>query len=546
LNEDERKILTLRFVVVSLFFLGLGGIEGTVMRGRIDNLDVPLLGMDPQHFYAMLTAHPFVMIYGFAYMAVMGAFYFLVPYVLGRDVYSKRVANASFVLMIVGVMTVWTDTFLTHYAPLYTLYWPLPVAVGTAGWNPTSILPFGVGMILIFSAVLAFFFNMFATIFLPLRPAASPQPKPAFVAKELLITAFNVDKLRAKLRRTPDYVSKVFAFPVFVVAVFRGCVDTTINAVIMGGVGVLLSIYGLSYLLPSMALNPALVDPLVYKNVFWWGLDMIADGNVLMFTAATWYLLVPLLLNRKLYGENVVRSVILADLLVSMGVWGHHMMADTPQPTGLLVEGQLVTWGELVTMGLTIFAVLMTLWLARPVKYSAPLKWILISVMGYGIGGTAGIIQANYAVNRYFHNTQWIVGIHAHVQLLIGLGGTVFAAIYALFPMLTGKQLNERLSDIQLILWTVGGLAMGLSMGLAGVAGMLRRMLYINGLGPFQPYMNAAMLGAIVLASGYAVFLFNIIRTVGFKTLLSIFYAPSKPPVTAQTVTEPTPIKTVD
>ena len=99
-----------------------------------------------------------------------------------------------------------------------------------------------------------------------------------------------MDKLRAKIRGVPNYVSKVFNFPVFVVGVFRGCVDTTINAVIMGGVGVLLSIYGIAYLLPSMALSPTLIDPLVYKNVFWWGLDMIADGNVLMFTAATWYL----------------------------------------------------------------------------------------------------------------------------------------------------------------------------------------------------------------------------------------------------------------
>jgi heme/copper-type cytochrome/quinol oxidase subunit 1 len=214
------------------------------------------------------------------------------------------------------------------------------------------------------------------------------------------------------------------------------------------------------------------------------------------------------------------------------------MMADTPQPPGLLIEGQIVTWGELVTMGLTIFAVLMTLWLARPVKYSAPLKWVLVSIMGYGIGGTAGIIQANYAVNRYFHNTQWIVGIHAHVQLLIGLGGTIFAAIYALFPMLTSKTLNERLSDVQLVLWTVGGLVMGLGMGLAGVAGMLRRMLYINGLGAFQPYMNAALVGAIVLAGGYAIFLVNVIRTVGFKTIIGIFYMPHKPSVTVQAVAE--------
>jgi cytochrome c oxidase subunit 1 len=370
---------------------------------------------------------------------------------------------------------------------------------------------------------------MFATIFLPAQAKAAGNHGPGFVAKELLVTAFNVDRLRAKVHGIPSYVSKVFSFPVFVVGVFRGCVDTTINAVIMGGVGVLMSIYGFSYLLPSMALSPTLIDPLWYKNVFWWGLDMIADGNVLMFTAATWYLVVPLVLNRKLYGENVVRSVILADLLVSMGVWGHHMMADTPQPLGLLIEGQIVTWGELVTMGLTIFAVLMTLWLARPVKYNAPLKYVLVSIMGYGIGGTAGIIQANYAVNRYFHNTQWIVGIHAHVQLLVGLGLTIFAAIYAVFPMLTGKQLNERLANVQLVLWTVGALVMGLSMGLAGVEGMLRRMLYVNGLGPFQPYMNAALIGAIILASGYAIFLLNLLQTVGIRVILGIFHTPRKP-----------------
>jgi heme/copper-type cytochrome/quinol oxidase subunit 1 len=167
------------------------------------------------------------------------------------------------------------------------------------------------------------------------------------------------------------------------------------------------------------------------------------------------------------------------------------------------------------------------------VKYNAPLKYVLVSIMGYGIGGTAGVIQANYAVNRYFHNTQWIVGIHAHVQLLVGLGLTIFAAVYAVFPMLTGKQLSERLANVQLVLWTVGALVMGLSMGLAGVGGMLRRMLYINGLGPFQPYMNAALIGAIILASGYAVFLLNLVQTVGIRTILGIFYTPRKPAVPA-------------
>ena len=61
------------------------------------------------------------------------------------------------------------------------------------------------------------------------------------------------------------------------------------------------------------------MNALVYKNWFWWGLDMVADGNVLIYTAGIWYLLVPLLVGRELFGANVVKTVIMVDLLVSHG-----------------------------------------------------------------------------------------------------------------------------------------------------------------------------------------------------------------------------------
>jgi cytochrome c oxidase subunit 1 len=229
------------------------------------------------------------------------------------------------------------------------------------------------------------------------------------------------------------------------------------------------------------------------------------------------------MLNRKLYGEGVVRAVILADLVVSLFVWNHHMLADTPQPFILQIQGQVFTWGELLTMGLTIFAVLATIWGARPVKYSAPLKFVLASISGYAIGGLAGIIQANYASNRFFHNTQWVIGIHGHIQLLVGLSLTIFAAMYALFPLLTGKMLNERLADIHLLLMAIGGVVMGLAMGMAGTLGMLRRMLYPMGLGIYEPFMNVALLGALMMATGFAVFLINVIRTVGLTTIIKLF-----------------------
>ncbi|MEM0111862.1 MAG: cbb3-type cytochrome c oxidase subunit I [Candidatus Parvarchaeota archaeon] len=522
MNEEERKILSLRFVIVALVFLALAGIEGLLMRLRIMNLLTDVF--DERHFYSMMTAHPFVGIYGWAYMAVMGAFYFLVPYVLKKDIYSKRAAYTSFWLMILGIAVIWTTTFVTHYAPLYTLYWPIPVAAVLVGWSPLSIMSFGVGVTLVLAGVLVFFFNMFATIFLPSRVVKSNgQGGAGYIFKELVITAFNIDRLLAKIKRIPHYSAKAFNYPVFVVAVFRGCVDTTLNAFVIGGVGLVLAFMGAYYLLPGAVQNISLIDPLIYKNFFWWGLDLIADGNVLIFTAGTWYLIVPLLLNRRLYGEQVVRTVILADLVVSLFVWNHHMLADTPQPFVLQIQGQIFTWGELLTMGLTIFAVLATIWGARPVKYSAPLKFVLASIAGYAVGGLAGIIQANYASNRFFHNTQWVIGIHGHIQLLVGLSLTIFAAIYALFPLLTGKMLNEKMADMHLLLMAIGGGVMGLSMGMAGTLGMLRRMLYPMGLGVYEPYMNVAMLGALMMAAGFSVFIINVIRTVGLTTIIKLF-----------------------
>ena len=508
LGIDEK--ISLRYVLASVFWLGVAGIEGMLMRvrllGYLENI------YTPDHFYSMMTVHPFVGIYGWAYMAVMGAFYYLVPRVLKKELYSRKVADISFWLMIFGVLITWLSGFLFGFSALYTLYWPLPILEYPA----ISTLVFSIGSALIFISVLAFFFNMFATIFLPSKGVGGA----GFVAKELLTLSFNLDKLKAKTKGIRDYLPKVYRYPVFIVGVFRGCVDTTLNAIVMAGVSLLIGVYSIGKLIGS-PLPATLIDPLIYKNVFWWGLDLIADGNVLIFTAATWYFLVPLLVNRKLYGESIVRTVILADLLISLFVWNHHMLADTPQPFILQIQGQIFTWGELITMGLTIFASLMTIWLARPVKYSPPLLAVVLSILGYAIGGTAGIIQANYSLNRYLHNTQWVIGIHGHVQLLAGLSMTLFAVIYALAPIITGKELDKRLAYIHLVIFFVGALIMGLSMGFAGVNGMLRRTIYFNG--EYQPYMAGAFIGAILMAASYLIMLYNVIKTYGLGTILAIF-----------------------
>jgi len=526
---------TLRFAVVGLLFLGLAGLEGVLMRlelispealagfnAALDNIrpigpNIPTA----QHFYAALTAHPIVGIYGFAYMSVMGAFYFLIPFLLKKEVRFKKLVPVNFFLQTTGVLICWATAFFVLFAPLYTLYWPLPVAFDRIPAIGTLVYTLGLAIIL--ANILLFVFNIFSTVL------SRGNPSPGYSSRKFLLEAFGISRLvRFLLRRKNGGMDshddpRYKELPLFVVAVARGSIDTTINAVVLLVIGVVILIYAVPAVAVGLRLDPMLVDPLIYKNVFWWGLDMVADGNVLMYTAGTWYLLVPLLVGRKLYGETVVRTVILADLLISLGVWSHHLMADQAQPLWLrLFSGQFITWGEFLTMGLTIFAVMMTIWLARPVKFTPPLKFVMGSIFSFAVGGTAGVFQANLGLNVVAHNTQLIVGPHAHTMLLGGLSMLLFAVIYALIPMLTKIEIpNSRLVSWHLWGWLLGSFTMTSAMGWAGNLGMLRRTLYFDG--SYQLYMIVAMIGASLMAVAFTCFLVNIIRSLGWKNVINLF-----------------------
>lgn len=518
---------TLRFAVVGLLFLALAILEGALMRTQLVNPE-SLRGLESAltsvrvvtgpvtpavSFYAMLTAHPIVGIYGFAYMLVMGAFYFLVPYLLKKEIRYKSLVPVNFWVQTIGVLIAWAAGFFVLFNGLYTLYWPLPVAYDRVPLIGSII--FGAGLVVIELNVLSFVFNMFATVL------AQGNPRPESVGRSLL-AAIGIPRSWRSLRRQADDDPPARAeLPVFIVAVGRGSIDTAINAVVMFTAGALLLIYGLPAL-GGIRLNPGAINALYFKNWFWWGLDMIADGNVLMYTAGTWYLLVPLLVGRKLYGEAVVRTVILADLLVSLFVWSHHLLGDRPQPFGLrLLSGQFVTWGEFVTMGLTMFSVLMTIWLARPVTLTTPLKFVLGSVFAFIVGGMAGLTQANVGLNLVLHNTQWVVGIHAHTMLLGGLSVLLFAVVYALVPLLTKLEIrSRRLVDVHFWGWMIGTFMMTYAMGMAGTRGMLRRMLYFDGL--YQPYMIVALIGGLLVAVAFISFLVNLLWTLGWSNVLSV------------------------
>lgn len=506
--------LTLRFVVVGLVYYLFVLIEGMIMR-VYEVEQIPMIS--PDQFFAILTAHPLVGIFGSTYSIVCGAFLFLVPYLMKKPLYSMKLAHWNFILITAGTFIFWLAGFITHYAPLYTLYWPLPADF--TQFNPVGGAIFILGIALVMVGSIFFIINVFKTIMYT-PEGWEKQPAAKLLGSALgTVGFFNIFKKKEKQKE------HLVSLPVAAIA--RGTVDMALNAGIILFTGVLILVFMVAAIAGHDLQNTA-VDALLYKNWFWWGLDLIADGLVLIFVAGTWYLLATMITGKRLFMQNIARAALLLELVVSWTVWSHHLLSDQAQPGILKVlSGEMVTAFELITQGLAFFITLATLWAARPLKMTNELKFLLGGLLGFALAVPAGIMQADVGLNRILHNTQWIVGPHVHVAVLVGLTMTLYAAIYILFPLLTNgaKLYSQKLANLHFWCHLLGGIGMGAFMGMAGLKGMLRRTLYFEG--EFDLYMILAMVCGGLLLVGFLAFFINIVMSVGVNGVIGIF-SPTK------------------
>ena len=506
--------VTLRAVIVGVLYYGLSALEGMMMRVHAVT---PLPMLDDSHYFSVMTVHPIVGIFGSTYLVVFGAFTFLVPYLMKKPLYSIKLANATWMLIALGALLAWLGGFLFHYAPLYTLYWPLPVDFKQ--FNAIGGLVFITGIALIMIGTLGFIYNIFATVFYTEEGHEKRPMKP------LLISALGIDgmlNIWYKMRGREPY-SKEPAVSLPVVAIFRGTIDTFLDALVILTCGILIMVYIIGDL-SGVAMDYRSVNALLYKNFFWWGLDLIADGLVLIYIAGSWYLLAMLITGKKLFMQNIARAALLLELIVSWAVWSHHLLADQGQYNMMkLISGEMVTAFELVTQGIAIFITLVTLWSAKPLKMSNELKFLLGGILGFMLAVPAGIIQADMGLNRILHNTQWVAGPHFHVAILVGLTMTLYSAVYILWPTLTNgvKLYSQKMANYHFWAQLVGGIGMGAFMGMAAMDGMLRRTLYLEG--EYQTYMILAGICGLLLLSAWIVFLLNVVLSIGVKGLIGIF-----------------------
>jgi cytochrome c oxidase subunit 1 len=500
--------IALRFVVLGVVYYGVSAIEGMMMR-LVAITPVPLI--DYSRFFSVMTAHPMVGILGSTYMIVFGTFLFVVPFLMKKPIFSLKLANATWMLIGGGTFIMWLAGFLFSYAPLDTLYWPLP-----ADFSQFAIIGelfYVVGIALIMVGTFLYSYNIFKTIMY------TPEGWDKQPSMELFKSAIGFTGLTNffKKKKTEHLVDLPVA------AISRGTIDVGLNAVVIMAAGVLLLIFlfGAAF---GFNLETPWVDALLYKNIFRRGLDLVADGLVVIFVVPTWYLLATMITGKTLFMQNVARAALFIAMVVSWTVWSHHLMSDQGQSNLLkVISGELVTALELVTLGLAVYITLVSLARARPLKMTNELKFLLGGLLGLMLAVPAGLIQADPGMNRVLQNTQWVIGAQVHVAILVGLTMTLYSAIYFLLPILTNgaKLYSQKLATAHFWLHIVGGIGMGSFMGMAGIDGMLRRSIYVDG--EYNTYMILAGICGCLLLLAFFAFLINAVMTVGVKGLIGIY-----------------------
>jgi cytochrome c oxidase subunit I+III len=467
---SHHKEIGIRYLVTAFCFLLLGGILALVMRLQLARPENHLLG--PDKYNQFFTMHGTTMMFLFAVPVMFEALAtYFVPLMIGaRNVAFPRLASFSYFLYLFGGIVLWAMFLLNAGADAgWFSYVPLSGPAFTPGHRAD-----GWSVMVMMTEISA-----------------------VCVAVEILVTVFKLRAPGMSLNRIPLFVwvetivafSVIFALPAVILSSLMLFLDRN---------------FGTQFFNPAEG-----GDALLYQHLFWFFghpevyIVFLPGAGVISTLVATFC-------RRRTFGYLAIVLSTVSIGFLGFGVWVHHMFA-----TGLpMLSLSFFTAASLMIViptGIQIFCWLATiitgkLWLATP------MLWVFGFFFIFILGGLTGVMLASVPLDLQAHDTYFVVA-HLHYVVVGGAVFPLFGAVEYWFPKITGRMLNEVLSNIFFWLFFVGFNLTFFPMHLVGLAGMTRR-IYTYGVDRGWGEVNGIeTVGAFIMGLGVLFFVINLIRS---------------------------------